>query len=112
MPLVSHLSVKNKQGEQDVIQSPKEGIVSPKDAVVHLTDIDHMQCDVEEVAKTPKGTQSTFPSGRVDTAVQTDIDSETAGHVHRDLHMRRYRRSLSPSTYYKNSVSVHDFIQV
>jgi len=102
MPHVSHFSKKDKHVEQDGNENVKEGMVAPEDGIVHLGEIDTMQCDV---ARTPKGTLNTFPTSRVHSVVEIGNNSEPSGQIEGDLHKRRYMPSLSPRRYYKNGVS-------
>lgn len=80
-------------------------MAAPEDGIIHLADIETGQCDVQELEKTPKGTHNTFATGRVYNIVQIGNDFELSGQVQRTLHHRRYMRSLSPRSYYKNNVS-------
>lgn len=91
VPHDSHLSEKNKHVEEDDI--------------VRLADMETMECDVQEVASTPKGTQNTFRTGKFHSNVQIGNDYEPSGQVHRHSHQRRHMRSMSPRSEQKNSVS-------
>lgn len=112
MPIVFILLVQIQDGQQHGTEYIKEGMAAPTDAIIHLDNVESMECDVHDITRTPKLTNMRVSKRRVDIEVQTKIDSKPSGHLQRDHHHKRRNRSFSPSVYYKHSVRVHDLIDM
>lgn len=71
-----------------------------------------MDCDFEDPTATPNKSQGHVRTERAEIAVQTEIESEPSGRVHRDRSPRRNRRYDSPATYYRESVRFSNCIYI
>lgn len=99
---VCHFTDNNKTGPDEIINSREKVLDARTVGVVQLSGDGPIGCEMQDGGTTPKPSYRSFRSSRADTAVQTDLDAEPAGRVHRHHEERRYMWSDSPTTYYNN----------
>lgn len=112
MPLVCHLPVNNKETDKNVTRHVEGANDARERIIVNRRGTEPMECDMQEAATTPKRTPNTLRRSRVDSAVQTELDSEPSPRVQRDLVHSRYMRSPSPTKHYNRNVSCYNFIHI
>lgn len=93
---------------KDAIEHVDEGKMCRADGIVQVENVEPVETDLEEIARTPMATHKKVSRGAEDTWVHEIVDSDPSGTLWRDVMQRGYRRSISPSTYYKYSVRLSE----
>lgn len=102
-----YVSVEQNQGEvHHRSEHDNKGKAVTPDGFIEVNDMEEMDYDTQNVARTANTVNQKGPRVTVDTEVQVCIDSDPIGQVQRDLHRRSYVPSLSPTTYYRGSVRI------